>query len=90
MPEMPEVQAATGFYIPHGLAIDNTGQHIYIANYFNMSAVADEATPLERAMIVYALRKHGGNLAAAAARIGWTRQKLYRRMGALGIDRWAP
>jgi len=43
--------------------------------------------PLERSMIVEALRDHGDSVAAAAARIGWTRQKLYRRMAALGISR---
>ncbi len=49
----------------------------------------DEGVPLERTMIVRALAGSAGNLAAAAARIGWSRQKLYRRMAALGIDRWA-
>ena len=44
------------------------------------------AITLESEMIRNALRDHGG-IAAAARRIGWTRQKLYRRMGALGIPR---
>ena len=42
---------------------------------------------LERGMIDRALRESGGNIARAAARIGWTRQKLYRRITALGIER---
>jgi DNA-binding NtrC family response regulator len=38
-------------------------------------------------MIEDALRSCGGTIADAAAQIGWTRQKLYRRMAALGIRR---
>jgi len=40
---------------------------------------------LERAMIESALRSARGNLTAAAVRIGWSRQALYRRMHALGL-----
>ncbi len=40
---------------------------------------------LERAMIEDALRAARGNMTAAALRIGWSRQALYRRMHALGI-----
>jgi DNA-binding NtrC family response regulator len=47
------------------------------------------ATPLERTMIVGALSTASGQLTEAAARIGWSRQKLYRRMEALGIARTA-
>jgi DNA-binding NtrC family response regulator len=42
---------------------------------------------LERAMIVEALAAARGNLTAAAERIGWNRQKLYRRLKALGLPR---
>jgi two-component system response regulator PilR (NtrC family) len=42
---------------------------------------------LERQMLLDAVQHSGGNLARAAARIGWTRQKLYRRMAALGVER---
>jgi transcriptional regulator of acetoin/glycerol metabolism len=42
---------------------------------------------LEARMIRDALRQSRGVLSAAAARIGWSRQKLYRRMGVLGISR---
>jgi DNA-binding NtrC family response regulator len=42
---------------------------------------------LERRWIEDALRDAGGNLARAAARIGWSRPKLYRRMKALGVAR---
>jgi DNA-binding NtrC family response regulator len=42
---------------------------------------------LERLMLESALREAGGNVARAAGRIGWTRQKLYRRMVALGVAR---
>lgn len=42
---------------------------------------------LERAMIEAALAEAGGVVARAAARIGWSRQKLQRRMAALGIQR---
>ena len=40
---------------------------------------------LERSMIEAALRETGGRVAGAAARIGWSRQKLYRRMKSLRI-----
>ena len=41
--------------------------------------------PLERRMIESALRESGDGIPEAAKRIGWTRQKLHRRMRALGI-----
>jgi len=40
---------------------------------------------LERAMIEAALCEARGNVTAAAARIGWSRQALYRRIHALGL-----
>lgn len=40
---------------------------------------------LEAAMIEDALRAARGNVSAAALRIGWSRQALYRRIHALGI-----
>jgi DNA-binding NtrC family response regulator len=40
---------------------------------------------LEKAMIEDALRAARGNVTAAAVRIGWSRQALYRRMHALGL-----
>jgi DNA-binding NtrC family response regulator len=43
------------------------------------------AVPLERKMIEAALAGDGGSITAAAKRIGWSRQKLYRRMRALSI-----
>jgi DNA-binding NtrC family response regulator len=42
---------------------------------------------LETAMISRALAESGGSVARAARRIGWTRQKLYRAMGRLGLER---
>ncbi len=45
------------------------------------------ADPLERSMIEDALAATGGVVTEAAARIGWTRQKLNRRMRALGVAR---
>jgi two-component system response regulator PilR (NtrC family) len=45
----------------------------------------DPAPLTERSMIEDALKRSGGNIAAAARRIGWSRQKLYRRMEALSI-----
>jgi transcriptional regulator with PAS, ATPase and Fis domain len=51
-------------------------------------ASADPATgpqTLERAMIEDALYASRGNLTAAAVRIGWSRQALYRRIHALGL-----
>jgi len=41
--------------------------------------------PLEADMIRAALREAGGSIVGAARRIGWTRQKLYRRSRALGV-----
>ncbi len=45
------------------------------------------APPMELTMIQAALLEAGGNLTRAAASIGWTKQKLYRRMAALGAGR---
>jgi transcriptional regulator of acetoin/glycerol metabolism len=45
--------------------------------------IAEE--PLERTMIATALREAGGSVSRAARRIGWSRQKLYRRMRALAV-----
>lgn len=42
---------------------------------------------LERAMIEAALAEAGGVVSRAAARIGWSRQKLQRRMAVLGVQR---
>jgi len=42
---------------------------------------------MEREMIVAALRGAGDNVSAAARNIGWSRQKLYRRMKVLAINR---
>jgi len=51
----------------------------------------DDAPPprqnLESRMILQALRMSGGVKAEAARRLGWSRQKLYRRIAALGIGR---
>ena len=44
-----------------------------------------EAKGLEERMIREALDSSAGHIGRAAARIGWSRQKLYRRMEALGI-----
>lgn len=41
----------------------------------------------ERQMIVAALRESSGNLTRAARAIGWSRQKLYRRMHILSVPR---
>jgi transcriptional regulator with PAS, ATPase and Fis domain len=43
--------------------------------------------PLESCLIRETIRDCRNNLTLAAARIGWTRQKLYRRMSSLGINR---
>jgi DNA-binding NtrC family response regulator len=60
------------------------------------AAVPGQAAPahggLEAAMIEAALRAARGNVTAAALRIGWSRQTLYRRIHALGLrdDRQDP
>jgi len=46
---------------------------------------AETASILERKMIERALSQAAGNLTQAAERIGWTRQKLYRRMRTLDV-----
>ena len=46
---------------------------------------APSSERLERDWIETALRDTGGNLTRAAGRIGWSRQKLYRRVKALGV-----
>jgi DNA-binding NtrC family response regulator len=45
------------------------------------------AVTLEARMIEAALHASGGSIAGAASHIGWSRQKLYRRMEALGVGR---
>jgi transcriptional regulator with AAA-type ATPase domain len=45
------------------------------------------APPPERARILDALARSRGNVTAAAAQLGWTRQALYRRMSALEVPR---
>ncbi len=47
-------------------------------------ATADDS--LERRMVRGALREASGSIRRAAQLIGWTRQKLYRRMAALGVE----
>jgi two-component system response regulator PilR (NtrC family) len=49
-------------------------------------AAAPGPVSLERTMIENALRAARGNLTAAAVRIGWSRQTLYRRINALGLN----
>jgi transcriptional regulator of acetoin/glycerol metabolism len=49
-----------------------------------------ESAVLESRMIDLALREGHGSIARAARRIGWTRQKLYRRMRALGLSQPQP
>jgi len=46
--------------------------------------------PLEQAMVERALLESRGSIAGAALRIGWTRQKLYRRIAALGLEPQLP
>jgi len=41
---------------------------------------------LEATLIEDALRAEAGNVTAAAARLGWSRQRMYRRMMALSVD----
>ena len=48
---------------------------------------ARRAGELEREMIRVALVRSGGRIATAARSIGWSRQKLYRRIRALEVDR---
>jgi DNA-binding NtrC family response regulator len=52
-------------------------------------ATARDHGTMEEEMIQSALGNSAGSVAAAARRIGWTRQKLYRRMRALGLGRAA-
>ncbi|HEX6853358.1 MAG TPA: sigma 54-interacting transcriptional regulator [Candidatus Polarisedimenticolaceae bacterium] len=50
-------------------------------------AIATPGEGLEAAMIHRALAESGGAVASAARRIGWTRQKLYRAMRRLRLER---
>ena len=45
----------------------------------------NDGEPLERTMIRRALAASGGRFSEAARRIGWSRQKLYRRVRALAL-----
>jgi len=51
------------------------------------SPATDSDPALERQMIETALRRTGGSIARAASLIGWSRQKLYRRMESLDVPR---
>lgn len=56
---------------------------------FHVAPPGPEAdSSLERAMIVGTLAATGGNLALASRKIGWSRQKLYRRMRRLRVPRY--
>jgi sigma-54-dependent transcriptional regulator len=62
------------------------------AEHLELSSESEPPPPaardsLERRMIEAALRDAGGSIARAATRIGWSRQKLYRRMDALAVRR---
>ena len=46
----------------------------------------DQSNPVERASVVRALRACGGRITPAAALLGWSRQRLYRRIRRLGIE----
>jgi DNA-binding NtrC family response regulator len=50
----------------------------------------DDLVGMERRMIDAALRVADGSITAAAQQIGWTRQKLYRRMKALDVRPGGP
>jgi len=51
------------------------------------ATASDGGPTLEQSMIESALEQSGGSVTLAAGRIGWSRQKLYRRMTALGFPR---
>jgi transcriptional regulator with GAF, ATPase, and Fis domain len=73
-------------------AVLSSGGEITLAD-LSTRLVREVASPpqappsAERAMIEAALAGAHGRITAAAAVIGWTRQKLYRRMEHLGIPR---
>ena len=65
--------------------IDSAGMRVDV-KHLPSDATQDGSRPeLERRMIEIALRSSGGVIAYAARRIGWSRQKLYRRIRVLGI-----
>jgi DNA-binding NtrC family response regulator len=74
-------------------AILDCGGAVITGNRLSLAAVSSRSSgsikPTERSlesqMIVTALRENAGNLSGAARSIGWTRQKLYRRMHDLSI-----
>jgi transcriptional regulator with AAA-type ATPase domain len=51
------------------------------------AAGPDSERPLEHEMIETALRESGGNVTQAARRIGWSRQKLSRKMAVMGVSK---
>ena len=59
--------------------------HLELSSSEAETLPVDGRAPLERVMIETALRLADGCLTRAARRIGWTRQKLYRRMRALSM-----
>lgn len=63
-----------------------TAQHVGVASHPVVSG-QPSGGQLEREMILSALLSSGGRIATAAKSIGWSRQKLYRRIEALEITR---
>jgi len=62
--------------------------HLGLASPLRPRARSGDAPgDLEREMIRSALAGEGGSIAAAARQIGWSRQKLYRRVRDLGVPR---
>ncbi len=59
--------------------------HVRAALAAGLPPALEGSGPLERVMIEQALREADGVLYHAARRIGWSRQKLARRMQALGV-----
>jgi len=51
----------------------------------SLELCSQDGEPLECTMILAAFAASSGSMTLAAARIGWTRQKLRRRMLALGL-----
>jgi two-component system response regulator PilR (NtrC family) len=84
-----ELHAVLARAMLHAEGDDIRAHHLGLPEESSTGDVAAEGHrgTLEEEMIESALASAAGSMAEAARRIGWTRQKLYRRMRALGIAR---
>ncbi|MCB9546346.1 MAG: hypothetical protein H6706_10885 [Myxococcales bacterium] len=85
--ELQHVARAAAIEVAPGGRLELAGLPPAVRAAFHAaSSQPEESAPLDREGLVALLRTHQGNVAAAARATGASRQQLYRRLEALGID----